>query len=56
MPQRNKMAFYVYALGVEVYRWNGSNWVFVEPWAALFAESFPDESPFARPYPLENEN
>jgi hypothetical protein len=53
VPQGNKMAFYVYALGVQIYRWNGTHWVFVEPWVTLFAASYLDESPFATPAPLE---
>lgn len=35
----NKLAFRVYALGVQVYSWNGTAWVFVEPTATLFADS-----------------
>lgn len=35
----NKLAFRVYALGVQVYRWDGFAWVFVEPAATLFANS-----------------
>jgi hypothetical protein len=52
IPKGNKMAFYVYALGVQVYRWNGTNWVFVEPLATLFAASYLEESPYATPTPL----
>ena len=33
----NKVAFHTYASGVQVYRWNGTAWVFVEPVANLFA-------------------
>jgi len=39
VPQGNKLAFHVYAVGVQVYRWNGTNWVFVEPVARLFANA-----------------
>ena len=34
----HKLAFHVYAKGVQVYKWNGSAWGFEEPRAALFAE------------------
>jgi uncharacterized protein DUF3455 len=34
----NKVAFHVYALGVQIYRWNGISWVFVAPSARLFAD------------------
>ena len=33
----NKVAFHTYALGVQVYRWNGTAWAFVGPEALLFA-------------------
>jgi hypothetical protein len=38
-PTGNKVAFHAYALGVQVYRWNGTAWVFVEPVATLFADA-----------------
>ena len=34
----NEVAFHTYAVGVQVYRWNGSSWVFVEPVANLYAD------------------
>ena len=34
----NKVAFHVYALGVQIYRWNGVSWDFVAPSARLFAD------------------
>jgi hypothetical protein len=34
----NKVAFHVYALGVQIYRWNGTSWGFVAPVANLFAD------------------
>lgn len=37
-PEDHKLAFHVYAKGVQVYSWNGSSWDFVEPRASLFAE------------------
>jgi hypothetical protein len=33
----NQVAFHAYASGVQVYKWNGAAWVFVEPVANLFA-------------------
>lgn len=33
----NDVAFHAYASGVQVYRWNGTAWAFVEPVANLFA-------------------
>jgi hypothetical protein len=35
----NKVAFHVYAVGVQVYRWNGQSWGLVGPVASLFADS-----------------
>lgn len=35
----NKLAFHVYAKGVQIYRWNGLAWSFVAPEATLYAES-----------------
>jgi Protein of unknown function (DUF3455) len=34
----NEVAFHAYASGVQVYKWNGTAWVFVEPVANLFAD------------------
>jgi len=34
----NELAFHAYATGVQVYKWNGGSWVFVEPVASLFAD------------------
>ena len=34
----NKLAFHVYAKGVQIYKWNGSSWSFVGPEATLYAE------------------
>jgi hypothetical protein len=34
----NRVAFHVYALGVQIYRWNGTSWQFVAPSARLFAD------------------
>jgi Protein of unknown function (DUF3455) len=35
----NKVSFHVYALGVQIYRWNGTSWDFVAPSARLFADA-----------------
>ena len=35
----NEVAFHAYALGVQVYKWNGTAWVFVEPVANLYADA-----------------
>jgi hypothetical protein len=34
----NEVAFHGYATGVQVYRWNGTSWAFVEPVANLYAD------------------
>jgi Protein of unknown function (DUF3455) len=34
-----KVAFHVYAQGVQIYRWDGTSWVFVAPEATLFADA-----------------
>ncbi|MBS1788045.1 MAG: DUF3455 domain-containing protein [Acidobacteria bacterium] len=33
----NEVAFHAYALGVQIYRWNGAGWGFVAPEATLYA-------------------
>jgi len=38
-PEGNKVAFHVYAEGVQIYRWNGTTWTFVAPEATLFADA-----------------
>ncbi|MFL6332454.1 MAG: DUF3455 domain-containing protein [Pyrinomonadaceae bacterium] len=38
VPEGNEVAFHAYASGVQVYRWSGTAWVFVEPVANLFAD------------------
>lgn len=38
-PQGNRVVSHVYAVGVQLYRWNGISWVFVEPVATLFADA-----------------
>jgi hypothetical protein len=39
VPADAKVAFHVYAVGVQIYRWNGTSWVFVAPSAALSADA-----------------
>ena len=39
VPAGNTLALRVYALGVQVYKWNGTSWVFVGPVATLFANA-----------------
>lgn len=39
IPDGNKLAFHVYARGVQIYKWNGATWEFVAPVASLFAEN-----------------
>jgi len=34
----NELVFHAFALGVQVYRWNGTAWAFVEPVANLYAD------------------
>ena len=34
----NEVAFHTYAVGVQVYKWNGTGWVLVEPVANLYAD------------------
>jgi hypothetical protein len=36
-PAGNKVSLRVYALGVQIYRWNGASWDFVAPLANLYA-------------------
>src|SRR6478672_5571355 len=35
--ETNKVAMRVYAVGVQIYRWNGTAWAFVAPAAVLYA-------------------
>lgn len=39
VPAGNKVAFHTYAIGVQIYRWNGANWNFVAPSANLYADA-----------------
>ena len=38
-PEGNKVAFHVYAVGVQIYKWNGATWSFVAPMARLYADA-----------------
>jgi hypothetical protein len=38
-PPGNKVCFHAYAIGVQIYRWNGTAWVFVAPAAVLYANA-----------------
>ncbi len=38
-PEGNHLVFHAFAAGVQIYRWNGASWVFVEPSATLFANA-----------------
>ena len=42
VPAGNKVAFHVYAEGVQIYRWDGTSWIFVAPEAVLFADAGDD--------------
>jgi len=37
-PAGLPVTFHAYAIGVQIYRWNGASWDFVAPDASLFAE------------------
>ena len=39
VPAGNKVISHLYAKGVQIYRWDGSAWVFVAPVATLFADA-----------------
>src|SRR6185503_1254375 len=39
VPRGNRLAYHAYAVGVQIYRWNGTSWVFVEPVATLYADA-----------------
>ena len=36
VPAGNKVEYHAYAIGVQIYRWSGSSWVFQAPEAMLF--------------------
>lgn len=35
----NEVAFRTYAIGVQIWKWNGASWIFVAPEASLFADA-----------------
>ena len=39
VPAGNELAFHVYAIGVQVYKWNGIKWTFSGPVAMLFSDA-----------------
>jgi hypothetical protein len=39
VPAGNTLASHVYAVGVQIYRWNGTGWSFAGPEAVLFADA-----------------
>src|SRR5262245_14480383 len=39
VPAGNKVVFHAYAEGVQIYRWDGTNWIFVAPEATLYADA-----------------
>ena len=39
VEEGNKVSFHTYAVGVQVYKWNGTAWVFVAPVANLYADA-----------------
>jgi hypothetical protein len=38
-PEGSVLAFHAFALGVQVYKWNGTSWAFVGPIANLYADA-----------------
>lgn len=38
VPEGNRVAFHVFAVGVQIYRWDGANWAFTGPEATLYAD------------------
>ena len=38
VPDGHRVSSHVYALGVQIYRWSGTNWAFIGPEAALYAD------------------
>ena len=42
VPPGNKVAFHAFGVGVQIYRWDGTSWIFVAPEAVLFADAEDD--------------
>jgi len=38
VPLGNRVSSHLYASGIQIYRWSGTNWVFIAPEATLFAD------------------
>src|SRR6187401_2964137 len=38
-PEGSTLVYHVYAIGVQIYRWDGTNWPFVAPEAVLYADA-----------------
>src|SRR5262245_53704217 len=54
----NKVAFHVFGVGVQIYRWSGTSWVFVAPEAVLYAnagDKWGSGHPFRRPHLAEQQ-
>jgi hypothetical protein len=43
VPPGNHVAFHAFGEGVQIYRWNGTSWIFVAPEAVLFADAGNDD-------------
>jgi len=39
VPAGSKLAFHALGIGVQIYQWNGTSWVFVAPSAKLYADA-----------------
>lgn len=39
VPDGSEVAFHAYAIGVQIYHWDGTSWVFIAPAAMLFADA-----------------
>jgi hypothetical protein len=39
VPEGSKLAFHVYAKGVQIYQWDGQSWLFKGPSATLYADA-----------------
>src|SRR2546428_7645054 len=38
IPDGNTLKFHAYAIGAQIYQWNGIKWVFLAPSATLYAD------------------
>jgi hypothetical protein len=39
VPPGNRLSLRTFGVGVQIYRWNGTGWIFVAPQAVLFADA-----------------